>query len=373
MTPGRAAVRRRDPRRAGPRRQRGRPPRRAPGLRRRRRHGWPRPRRRGERVRRRGVRAAGRRPASTPRRPPMRDRRDPARCHDRIDEYDAAHHAARRAALRRRHHRDRRAAGRRRRRALLAGRQPRRLPRLPVQPTACSRSSASTTAWCRSWSTPAPSPQPMRPAIPTGTSSPARSAARRVEPDSSCSRSRVSERMLLCSDGVSGMLATTTSPDPGASTRTRATPPTRWSRLRWRPVVATTQPPSSSMWWDWPTDAVRLRRAAGESRGEAGSPAMSERRQPAPGPTAPARGSPSFGAHITVLLPASEKARVATLWALVDGGAGFDARCSTGCSQSGLSRLPGLRARRADDDGPTRVLLRGAASGARRVDRRRRP
>ena len=42
-----------------------------------------------------------------------------------------------------------------------------------------------------------------------------------------------------------------------------------------------------------------------------------------------------FGEHATVVLPPSEKARVAAIWALVDDGAGFDevldALIATGC------------------------------------------
>lgn len=64
-----------------------------------------------------------------------------------------------------------------------------------------------------------------------------------------------------------------------------------------------------------------------------------------------------FGANATVLLPASQKDQVAALWALVDGGAGFD-EVLDGLLASGLSRIPGF-VLVSDDDGPTRVLLRG--------------
>lgn len=64
-----------------------------------------------------------------------------------------------------------------------------------------------------------------------------------------------------------------------------------------------------------------------------------------------------FGANATVLLPASQKDQVVALWALVDGGAGFD-EVLDGLLASGLSRIPGF-VLVSDDDGPTRVLLRG--------------
>ncbi len=64
-----------------------------------------------------------------------------------------------------------------------------------------------------------------------------------------------------------------------------------------------------------------------------------------------------FGAHATVLLPASQKDQVVGLWALVDGGAAFD-DVLDGLLASGLSRIPGF-VLVSDDEGPTRVLLRG--------------
>ncbi|WP_200952911.1 hypothetical protein, partial [Nocardioides sp. Root240] len=65
-----------------------------------------------------------------------------------------------------------------------------------------------------------------------------------------------------------------------------------------------------------------------------------------------------FGASATVLLPASQKDQVVALWALVDGGAAFD-EVLDGLLASGLSRLPGF-VLVSTDEGPTRVLLRGA-------------
>lgn len=69
-----------------------------------------------------------------------------------------------------------------------------------------------------------------------------------------------------------------------------------------------------------------------------------------------------FGVSATVLLPASQKDQVVALWALVDDGAGFD-EVLDGLLASGLSRIPGF-VLVSDDDGPTRVLLRGQGVSA---------
>jgi hypothetical protein len=66
-----------------------------------------------------------------------------------------------------------------------------------------------------------------------------------------------------------------------------------------------------------------------------------------------------FGAHATVVLPPSEKARVGAIWALVDDGAGFDEALDALIS-SGLRELPGF-VLVSEADGVTRVVLRGAA------------
>jgi hypothetical protein len=64
-----------------------------------------------------------------------------------------------------------------------------------------------------------------------------------------------------------------------------------------------------------------------------------------------------FGSATTLLLPASEKARVAALWSLVDDGAGFDAVLDA-LLQSGLGGLPGF-VLASGDDGPVQLLVRG--------------
>jgi hypothetical protein len=66
-----------------------------------------------------------------------------------------------------------------------------------------------------------------------------------------------------------------------------------------------------------------------------------------------------FGSHATVLLPPSEKARVAHLWSLVDEGAGFDVVLDTLISE-GLRDLPGF-VLVSSEAGETKVVIRGAA------------
>jgi hypothetical protein len=66
-----------------------------------------------------------------------------------------------------------------------------------------------------------------------------------------------------------------------------------------------------------------------------------------------------FGAHATVVLPPSEKARVSRIWALVDEGAGFDEVLDALISD-GLRQLPGF-VLVSDSDGITTVVIRGAA------------
>lgn len=67
-----------------------------------------------------------------------------------------------------------------------------------------------------------------------------------------------------------------------------------------------------------------------------------------------------FGGSATVLLPPSEKARVAGLWALIDDGAGFDEVLDALIS-TGLRDLPGF-VLVSELDGATQVVVRGAAS-----------
>ncbi len=66
-----------------------------------------------------------------------------------------------------------------------------------------------------------------------------------------------------------------------------------------------------------------------------------------------------FGSHATVLLPPSEKSRVAHLWSLVDEGAGFDVVLDTLISD-GLRDLTGFVLVSAEN-GETKVVIRGAA------------
>ena len=66
-----------------------------------------------------------------------------------------------------------------------------------------------------------------------------------------------------------------------------------------------------------------------------------------------------FGAHATVVLPPSEKARVSAIWALVDDGAGFDEVLDALIS-GGLRELPGF-VLVSEDGEETKVVIRGAA------------
>ncbi|PWN04802.1 hypothetical protein DJ010_04115 [Nocardioides silvaticus] len=70
----------------------------------------------------------------------------------------------------------------------------------------------------------------------------------------------------------------------------------------------------------------------------------------------------AFGPRVTVLLPESQRDQVVGVWSLVDGGAGFDDVLDA-LLASGLSRLPGF-VLVSTDEGPTRVLLRGAGVSA---------
>lgn len=66
-----------------------------------------------------------------------------------------------------------------------------------------------------------------------------------------------------------------------------------------------------------------------------------------------------FGAHVSVLLPPTEKSRVVGLWELVDDGADFDELLDA-LIASGLRSLPGF-VLVSEDISPTRVVIRGAA------------
>jgi len=66
-----------------------------------------------------------------------------------------------------------------------------------------------------------------------------------------------------------------------------------------------------------------------------------------------------FGPSATVVLPPSEKDRVARVWELVDDGAGFDETLDALIS-AGLRELPGF-VLVSEQDAETRVVIRGAA------------
>jgi hypothetical protein len=72
------------------------------------------------------------------------------------------------------------------------------------------------------------------------------------------------------------------------------------------------------------------------------------------------------GERAVVILPPTEKARVASLWELVDGGAGFDVTLDALIS-GGLRELPAF-VLVSTGEGETRVVLRGPARAEFRVD-----
>ena len=73
-----------------------------------------------------------------------------------------------------------------------------------------------------------------------------------------------------------------------------------------------------------------------------------------------------FGEHATVLLPPSEKARVARLWELVDEGAGFD-EVLDALVAGGLRELPGF-VLVSESESDTKVVVRGAARASFTAD-----
>ncbi|MBB6628679.1 FHA domain-containing protein [Nocardioides sp. KIGAM211] len=73
-----------------------------------------------------------------------------------------------------------------------------------------------------------------------------------------------------------------------------------------------------------------------------------------------------FGDRATVILPPTEKARVAKLWELIDDGAGFDETLDA-LIADGLRDLPGFVLVSENDD-EVKVVLRGAARATFTVD-----
>ena len=77
-----------------------------------------------------------------------------------------------------------------------------------------------------------------------------------------------------------------------------------------------------------------------------------------------------FGEHATVLLPPSEKARVAALWELVDGGSDFDELLDA-LIASGLRGLPGFVLVSSGDEPDPGGAARRRAGGLHRRRRAR--
>ncbi len=136
----------------------------------------------------------------------------------------------------------------------------------PSATASCARS-APTTASSRSWSTPARSPatqaadHPERHVITRALGGP------RLEPaDFFLLPVAEVERLLLCSDGISGLVdddQIAADPDRDARPARRRRPAGRGRPAR--PGATTTPPRSWSMWWDWsptrpttPSDSERV-------------------------------------------------------------------------------------------------------------------
>ena len=186
----------------------------------------------------------------------------------------------------------------------------------------------------------------------------------RHEPDLFIRPAEVSGRMLLCSDGVSEMLAhddiariLDEHPDPAAAAGRggRGCGGRRWSRQRNRRRRGCGGIDQG--------DAARHRRAAAEYG--AGDTPMSAMSSSGAAGAWSYRTGPwfaAFGPRVTVLLPESQRDQVVGVWSLVDGGAAFD-EVLDALLASGLSRLPEF-VLVSSDDGPTRVLLRGTGVSA---------
>ena len=86
---------------------------------------------------------------------------------------------------------------------------------------------------------------------------------------------------------------------------------------------------------------------------------MSDEHEPTTRSFRPGEWFGIFGEHVSVILPPSEKARVAALWEMVDDGAGFDEALDA-LIATGLRDLPSF-VLVSEVSGETRVVLRGAA------------
>ena len=183
-------------------------------------------------------------------------------------------------------------------------------------------------------------------------------------PTTSCCRCRRSSGSCSAPTASAGMID-----DEAIATILRETDDPRdaadrWSPPRSPPAAATTPPRWSSMWWDWSqTTPLRLRPPDGESRTEAGGPAVSEATTRSYRPGA---WFGIFGDHATVLLPPTEKARSASSGSWSTSGAGFDEVLDALIS-SGLRELPGF-VLVSEIEADTKVVIRGAGRASFTTD-----
>ena len=280
----------------------------------------------------RGVRAARARRATTRAAAPTPSPPRCADCQARIAAYAAEQRAAGAETLPRRHHRGGRPAGRGRRRPALAADEPRRLPRSTGTPAASLEQVSVDHSLVQEM-------------VDAGTITAAQAevhperhvvtralGGRNAAADYFLVPVAAAPRLLLCSDGVTGMiddariaevLGRVAEPAGGRRGLVAAARGGRRARQR---------------------HGRRRRRAPARAR--AGPP----RRRRAPGMSDGPRTHRSyrpgdwfgiFGDRTTVLLPPGEKARVPALWQLLDDGAGFDEALDA-LVAGGLRGLPGF-------------------------------
>ena len=106
---------------------------------------------------------------------------------------------------------------------------------------------------------------------------------------------------------------------------------------------------------DEPDDPTRRGRVRTRRRG----PPVSDERRRSRRSYRPGEWYAVFGDRATVLLPPTQRSRVAQLWPLLDDGAGFD-EVLDALIATGLRGLPGFVLVSESDD-ETRIVLRGAA------------
>ncbi len=178
------------------------------------------------------------------------------------------------------------------------------------------------------------------------------------------------ERLLLCSDGVSGLV----DDDRIAAILTETLRPARRRRPAGggRPARRRRRQRHRGRGrcgGIGPRPGLRLRATASESRAETGSTAVTAVGDPSGAPVRsylPGDWFGIVGERAVVILPPTEKPRVAALWELVDGGAGFDVTLDALIS-GGLRELSAF-VLVSTGEGETRVVIRGPARAEFQVD-----